>query len=360
MRMTIWTILMILEGKTKMKVTVSDCLSLDLFKNAKVLVGGEGLKDNVEAVSVLDPCETSDFNLVSGGKNEIILTGFLGMRKNVNKQVAFIKALGKKNCAALFIFFAGRGLEKISPEIIMAAESAKLPLILMAPEIEYSEAITEIMDNLLYGENFGNSLISNTIFHLLNFEKHSNFQSAVREAAINNDFQVTILSEDFNPVLVVETRHKVSLTDAIRIGRERNLSGDTNKVYTLIDVEGTLTYWGLVNIGSDRYYMIIVDNEDSYTPGEITKLAEIIELAMGMWKYTPERDAKSEFIKALIRGNKSLAYTLQDEAKIIGTEIVGVFFTKGVDQEVSTHHFAADKRQLGYDPRAKAMRSACK
>ena len=37
---------------------------------------------------------------------------------------------------------------------------------------------------------------------------------------------------------------------------------------------------------------------------------------MGMWKYTPERDAKAEFIKALIRGNKSLAYTLKDEAKI--------------------------------------------
>ena len=60
----------------------------------------------------------------------------------------------------------------------------------------------------------------------------------------------------------------------------------------MIDVNGVLTYWGPVTINNEKYYMFIVDNEDSYTAGEITKLAEIIELAMGMWKYTPERDAK--------------------------------------------------------------------
>ena len=54
--------------------------------------------------------------------------------------------------------------------------------------------------------SFNNSLINNTVFHLLNFEKHSSFPDAVREAAINNDFQLFILSEDFNPVLAIETR----------------------------------------------------------------------------------------------------------------------------------------------------------
>ena len=111
-------------------------------------------------------------------------------------------------------------------------------------------------------------------------------------------------------------------------------------MYTMIDVNGVLTYWGPVTINNDKYYMFIVDNEDSYTAGEITKLADIIELAMGMWKYTPERDAKAEFIKALIRGNKSLAYTLKDEARINGDEILSVFFTKGIGQEAESQIFA--------------------
>ena len=178
----------------------------------------------------------------------------------------------------------------------------------------------------------------------MNFEKHSNFQSAVREAAINNDFQLIILSEDFNPILTVETRYKVTIADAIKLGRERNVDGDS-KVYTMIDVNGVLTYWGPVTINNDKYYMFIVDNEDSYTAGEITKLAEIIQLAMGMWKYTPERDAKAEFIKALIRGNKSLAYTLKDEAKISGDDILSVFFSKGIGQETESQIFAEFEKE---------------
>lgn len=104
----------------------------------------------------------------------------------------------------------------------------------------------------------------------------------------------------------------------------------------MIDVNGVLTYWGPVTINNDKYFMFIVDNEDSYSAGEITKLAEIIELAMGMWKYTPERDARAEFIKALMRGNKSLAYTLKDEAGIEGDDILSVFFAKGINQGILT------------------------
>ena len=74
-----------------------------------------------------------------------------------------------------------------------------------------------------------------------------------------------------------------------------------------------------------------MDNDDNYSSGEITKLAEIIELAMGMWKFTPERDAKTEFVKSLIRGNKSLAYSLKDEAGVKSEDILSVFYARGIE-----------------------------
>ena len=77
--------------------------------------------------------------------------------------------------------------------------------------------------------------------------------------------------------------------------------------------------------------MFIVDNEDCYSANEITKLAEIIELAMGMWKYTPERDARAELIKALKRGSKSLAYSLKEEAGINDENILCVFYAHGIE-----------------------------
>ncbi|MDO4869998.1 MAG: PucR family transcriptional regulator [Bacillota bacterium] len=323
-----------------MKVTIKDCMELNIFKDSELVAGAANCGNEVRSVSVVDAGSVSDVELFDIKPTEVLLTGFLGFRKDAKKQCEFIKAAADKGCAALAVFFVGKTSGSLDSKVISAAEEAGLPLIIMPDEASYSQAISEIMDRVLYGDNFRNSLISNTVFHLLNFEKHSNFQSAVREAAINNDFQIVLLSEDFNPIFTVETRHDVKLADAIRQGREKNVDAETNKTYTLIDVDGALTYWGLVNIGSDKYYMLIVDNEDSYTAGEITKLAEIIELAMGMWKYTPERDAKSEFIKALIRGNKSLAYALQDEAKILGSDIVSVFFSKGYKRETESQLFA--------------------
>lgn len=327
-----------------MRVTVADCLELDAFKGADVAAGKLNLSNDVKAISVLDACDINDLQFSAENKAEILLTGFLGIRNDVEKQCEFIHAVAKRRCAALAVYYVGKAVKKLDSRVIEAAERELLPLIIMPAEAEYTDAITEVMDKVLYGDNFRNSLISNTVFHLLNFEKHSNFQSAVREAAINNDFQLIILSEDFNPILTVETQHRATISDAIKLGKEKNVESNS-KAYTMIDVNGVLTYWGPVTINNDKYYMFIVDNEDSYTAGEITKLAEIIELAMGMWKYTPERDAKAEFIKALIRGNKSLAYTLKDEAKISGDDILSVFFCKGIGTEVESHVFAEFEKE---------------
>lgn len=180
------------------------------------------------------------------------------------------------------------------------------------------------------GETFSNDLINNTIYHLLNFEKHSNFQAAAREAAINNNFQLVLLSEDFNPVFTVETRYKTSVEEVVR----RGIEGGVDKGrFTMIDVEGVLTYWGPLKINGVKHYLLLVDNEDSYSQEEIARLAEILELAMGMWKYSPIRDITAEFIKALRRGNRSLAYTLKEEGEFDGCEIKAVFCAGGLDKE---------------------------
>jgi len=177
-------------------------------------------------------------------------------------------------------------------------------------------------------EAFSNSLINNSIFHLLNFEKYSNFQAAAREAAINNNFQIVLFSTDFNTVFSVETKHNTSIEEAVRYRLAANV--EKNQKSARVDVNGLLTYWGPINISGVRHYMMLVDNDSSYSQEEIAKLAEIIELAMGMWNYRPERDITAEFIKALRRGNRSLAYSLKSESDFAEEKIAGVYFVPGV------------------------------
>ena len=93
---------------------------------------------------------------------------------------------------------------------------------------------------------------------------------------------------------------------------------------------------------------MIVDNEDNYSATEIKKLAEIIELAMGMWKYTPERDSRAEFIKSAIRGDLTFCYTLIDEAGLKGKQFVSVFYANGINNRASQDILEKYKSDKGF------------
>ena len=314
-----------------MKVTVRDCLQLESFRQCIVVAGDRNLDNRVKTISVLDAATVEDAKNFNGNPEEMVLTSFSGMKDNRSLQCETVRALAKSGIAAMAVFQKGNRDMQVPKELINAADEAGLPLLIMVDSQKggYACLIKEVMDKVLFGSNFKNSLINNTVFHLLNFEKHSSFHQALREAAINNDFQVVLLSEDFNPVLTVETRQRTTVDEAIARGKQIALN--LSEVYSLVEIDGVLTYWGKVTINGEMHYLFIVDNEDNYSSGEITKLAEIIELAMGMWKYTPERDSRAEFAKALIRGNKSLAYSLKDEAGVKPNEIISVFHAKGIE-----------------------------
>ncbi len=326
-----------------MKVSVNDCLSLEAFVPSILAAGRRNIGNRVRSVSVMDASSINDAVTENGVKEQLVLTSFAGISSNAEK-AQVVKALSGAGIAAMAIFHLPGGLSSLAREVIEAAEAVGLPLIIMptSNKAEYADVIEQVMDKLLYGDNFKNGLINNTIYHLLDFERHSNFQSALKEAALNNEFQVVLLSPDFNPILTVETRQRTTIADAIRMGKERDV--EKEGVYTFIDVNGVLTYWGPITINNDKFFLFIVDNEDNYSAGEITKLAEIIELAMGMWKFTPERDARAEFVKALIRSNKSLAYSLKDEISISGENILSVFYAKGIEMSQGNSIFAEFER----------------
>ncbi len=319
------------KKRERMKVTVKDCLQLESFRKCIVVAGEKNMENRVKAVSVMDAATPAEAVACNGESGTMILTTFAGMKKDTAAQCETIRKLAKAGVPAIVYFQRDKKVKSVDKEVAAAADDAGIPLLLMVDSegMDYSTVISEVMEQALYGNSFKNSLINNTIFHLLNFEKHANFQQALHEAAVNNDFQVVLLSEEFNPVFAIETRHQATINEVIRRGREVALN--LGHIYSLIEINGVMTYWGMLYLNNEKYYIFIVDNDDNYSATEITKLAEIIELAMGMWKFTPERDAKAELVKALMRGNKSLAYSLREEAGIRASDILSVVYARGIE-----------------------------
>lgn len=307
-----------------MKVSVKDCLQLESFRKCIVVAGEKHMDHRVKAVSVMDAATAEEAVKCSGSSGNMVLTSFAGMKQDVKLQQETIRELAKAGIAALVVFRREQTTQPVDKSVTRAADEAGVPLIIMVDgeNMDYSQIIAEVMEHVLYGNNFKNSLINNTIFHLLNFEKHANFQQALREAAINNDFQVVLLSEDFNPIFAIETRHQTTINEAIRRGKEAALN--LSNIYSLIEIDGVLTYWGLVHINNEKYYLFIVDNDDQlFVRRDDEAGRDHRGLAMGMWKYTPERDAKA-------RAGEGADARKQES---------GLFDPRGGGREAVRHHF---------------------
>lgn len=318
-----------------MKINVNDCLKLDAFRGSQVLACAGECARRVRSVSVLDEDDLGMGVERNGIKEQMVITHMWTSRDDIEAQKKAVRSLGAKGISALVVYLNDSGIRTIDPEVVKAAEEADLPLITIndTGDVTYSMLIEQVLDKILYGENYSDNILNNTIYHLLNFEKHSNFPAALREAALHNDYQVVLMTEEYNTILTVETRHLVKIEDAVQAARKLDAFSMTG--FTRVEIESIVTYWGFINIKDSRYILVIVDNNDEYSSPEMTKLAQTIELAIGMWKYTPDRDSRAEFIKSAVRGDISFCHTLLDESGLRGMQFTSVFYIKhsGGDQD---------------------------
>lgn len=171
------------------------------------------------------------------------------------------------------------------------------------------------------------ALVKAALPHLLNYTKYGDFPAALRGAALANDFQYILLTESYYPVLRIETRHRTTVEEAVRLARKTALTDDA--LYTRIDVNGIVTYWGKITLHGERLLHFIVDNEESYTAEEVTDLGEMIALSMGLWRYTPQHDAQAALLHAVRRGDTLTARNAAGEAEVAEDALLAVFGLAG-------------------------------
>ncbi|MBQ9272671.1 MAG: PucR family transcriptional regulator [Mogibacterium sp.] len=319
-----------------MKITVNDCLKLDAFRNSSVLACKDECTRRVRSVSVLDESDLDMGVERNGKKDQMVITHFWTRKDDIDAQIKAVRDLGKKSISALVVYLNEKGVSGISGRVVKAAEEAGLPLITIDDDgsITYSMLIEQVLDKILYGENYSDNILNNTMYHLLSFENHSNFPEALREAALHNNYQIVLMTEEFNTILTVETRHLVKIEDAVQAARK--LDAFSMNGFTRVDIDSVVTYWGFINIKDSKYILAIVDNDDEYSASEMTKLARSIEMAIGMWKYTPDRDSRAEFIKSAVRGDISFCHLLIEEAGLRGMQFTSAFYIRNAGEYIDT------------------------
>ncbi len=331
-----------------MRITVEDCLKLDAFQGCHILSCKRKSDRRVRSVSVLDEDNLERGVERNGVKEQMVITHFWSSKDDILAQCRAVIGLGKKGVAALVIYLNEDGVRAVDSRVIKAAEDSGLLIITIQDDgtRTYAMLMEQVFDKMLYGHNYTDNILNNTIYHLLNFEKHSSFPMALREAALNNDYQIVLMTSEFNPILTIETRHEVAIEDATQIMRKQDTLQPTT--FSRLDIDGVITYWGYITIKDQKYTLLIVDNEDNYSSLEMKRLAVIIELAIGLWKYTPERDSRSEFIKSAVRGDMNFCFTLLDEAGLKGVRYSSVFYAKDTENDNLSDIVEKYRKEYGF------------
>jgi hypothetical protein len=135
-----------------MAVTVRQCLELPSLAEAEVIAGAGGLDRPVRGISVLESAGVPEYiteDIMLG--DEIVITGFISHRTDVDRQCQIIRILNEGGEAALILFYVGIFMPEVSQKLIDTANELDFPLIRMPlnrVDIPYSEVINEVMELL--------------------------------------------------------------------------------------------------------------------------------------------------------------------------------------------------------------------
>lgn len=151
-----------------MSVTIKSLLQLPSLNGARVVAGENGLNKVVSSISVLeyfDPGVLQDalFQNDEFYGSEIVITGFIQVKNDVNAQCSTVRRLAEGGEVGLILFYVGIFMPAVDPRLIRLADELNFTLICMPEnriDLRYSEVIREVMEAIFRDQMVATYLVS--------------------------------------------------------------------------------------------------------------------------------------------------------------------------------------------------------
>ncbi|MEA4963160.1 PucR family transcriptional regulator [Lutispora sp.] len=170
-----------------MSVTVTDLLKLPSLSNSEVVAGKAGLNKIVASVSVLEYAEPSALpdalfknDEFYGG--EIVITGYICIKDDVEAQCRSIRHLHKMGEVGLILYYVGIFMPRIDEKVISLADELGFALICMPKgrmDLRYSEVIYEVLEMIMNDKKTDPNFVSDMMEHLSTMPIHQRSMDTV-------------------------------------------------------------------------------------------------------------------------------------------------------------------------------------
>ncbi len=184
-----------------MAFTVSDALKIQPLSRARVLAGMEGLHRPLSYVNVM---EVPDI-LKWVRSDELLLTTLYPMRDMTISPRQLVRELSQRNLAGIAVKI-GRYVESVPDEMIEAAQSERLPLLELQPDISFNDIINSLLSAILNAQ--ANKL-------QLSQEIHQRFTDIVLAGGGLNEIAQNLAILVHSPTLILAPdRHVLASSEA--------------------------------------------------------------------------------------------------------------------------------------------------
>ena len=293
-----------------MSVTVADLLKLPSLRQAKVIAGHNGLSRIVSSISVLestDPGVLVDEVFPQGEYfgSEIVITGFLNMTEDVERQYVNLKRLAEGGEVGLILYYVGVYLKKVDQRLIDFADEMDFVLIVM-PEgdvtLRYGEAISDVMALIYRDRTHNTSLVSEILERVSRLPSHQRSVSTILKMLSDRISASLILCDCSLKIqyLIAWPRNQEA---AIKKGIEslNGLPADQQSMACDIFPDSRLYRFSISSDPGSAQELLVLREGIQPDSEILTQLTDVVRLGVNIWGRKSEEAATHELIRAILQ-----------------------------------------------------------
>lgn len=301
-----------------MSITVADLLTLPSLRAARVAAGKDGLSNIVSAVSVLEAVEPQDLLEMAARESpytgsELVITGFINAKDDVELQCANIKHLAGIGASALVLYYVGIDVKYIHPRLIALSDELHFPLIVMPEnrhELRYSEVISEVMEAIIRERSNSTSLTSDVFEQLSKLAEH---QRTV-------DTLLRILSDKLHITLAIQDSYGRTLnlaswpsTDSTALNRIAAQTENPGKAASSDTASREYHYIKTIDVkAGGSLKLIIIKQETEILEQLADQICEVVKLFIEIYSNHHGEVVISELIRAIMHDEQIKIRRLAD------------------------------------------------
>jgi DNA-binding PucR family transcriptional regulator len=294
-----------------MSLTIGNLLKLPSLSNAEVVAGKVGLHKNVDSISVLEypnptALQNELFNNNGFYGSEIVITGFINIKDDVDAQCKVIRSLYEVGEVGVILYYVGIYLPRIDRKLIELADELDFPIICMPKnrmDLRYSEVIYEVVEAILKEKTVDINLVSEMLERISLLPMHQRSMDTVLRM-LSDRINCSLYLTDFDFVSMNMANwpsiSNVQLTDIGEYYSYDYTKMPKEPASIFINRDICICSSSIKSEKTSQLYLIIVKEDGMLSEKICRQAAEVVQLFINIWSQGHGNIGTEELIRAIL------------------------------------------------------------